>query len=234
MTRARPRPRRASPGSGSCTSSTSCRCPPTPSSPTAPAPRRCASSRSGRCGGSATPRSLTFLFGSCSITIQGDGENMDLYLEGARRHRDPHRHAPRHHDVPQRVGRDLAQPEDRDRQRRERRRRRRGEPRRARRGQGGRPSVALQHPVLDPHAVVHGVRRPRRTVLRRQIGEHVVYWCSSSCCGRSSRRRRSGSSAASTAPSTRRPSTSTSDTIIFGFVLLAVIYFVGWELLLGA
>jgi hypothetical protein len=48
---------------------------------------------------------------------------------GRRWHRDPHRHALRHHHVPQRVGRHLAQPEGRDRQRRDGRQRRRGQPR---------------------------------------------------------------------------------------------------------
>ena len=74
-----------------------------------------------------------------------------------------------------------------------------------------------------------------RTGSRAEIGSTVVYWVlvlvlwafiEASALGlrRRHRQRRS----------TRLPSTSTSDTIIAGFVLLAVIYFVGWELLLPA
>ena len=103
----------------------------------------------------------------------------------------------------------------------------------------GRPRLALQHPVLGHHALVHGVHRPRRQLLpsgrRAAIGGTIVYWLfvlvlwgfiEASALGlhRWHRQRRS----------TSRPSTSTRTRSSAGFILLAVIWFVGWELLLPA
>ena len=88
----------------------------------------------------------------------------------------------------------------------------------------------------DPDALVHGVRRPRRafygSTQRSAARSSTGSSCSSS--GPSSRRRRSASSAASTAPFNKLAFDKHKHTIIGGFVLLAVICFVGWELLLPA
>ena len=90
-----------------------------------------------RCGGSAGRRSPR---SSPASLITGSREGLLLERASARAPRRlsiSHRHAPRHDHVPQRVGRDLAQPEGRARQRRQRARRRRGRPdRRGRRPQG--------------------------------------------------------------------------------------------------
>ena len=178
---------------------------------------------------------LTFLFGLMLLVIQGDGENMDLYFEGA------HGTAIltgmlfgitmflnvwgviwRNQKIVIGNAENVAAGGE-------------AEPGRAGRRQGGRPGVAVQHPVLDPDAVVHGVRRPRRRLLRRRDrGHDRLLGARARAVGvhrgvgaRAHRRHRQPvqQGGLRQAPATRSSA---------GFVLLAVIYFVGWELILAA
>ena len=82
---------------------------------------------SARCGGSAGPRRHVPLRpadpGSSRLVGRRRRVSPADYFKRRGRRRDRDRHAARHHDVPQRVGRHLAQPEGRDRQRAQRARR---------------------------------------------------------------------------------------------------------------
>ena len=177
---------------------------------------------------------LTFLFGVMLVGIQGDGENTDLYLDGANgtailtgmllgttMFLNVWGVIWRNQKVIIGSAESVANGGEAD-------------PRAATlakpAARASRANTLMSIPMLWFMVfAAHG-----RCWFRRRSAARSATGSSCSCCGPSSRRPPSGSSAASTARSTSWSSTRTRTRSSPGSCCSAIIYFVGWELILAA